>query len=509
MEQLINISITKTNHGFKVKVPFQREQDIVEEFLSQFNQYETKWNPRQRKKMMALKSKYYTWNKHTFEYGIPISQYNAFLKHLAHNGITITAIPTTHLESNFGAPNKVYVHESFNLKEKQVKPCDFITSAGSIKILPAQMGFGKTVLGLYSSAKINMRTVLLAASTHCNAWEKDSKIVYENHSREVVKICGNAALKKLISNAQNGNSLPSFIIITITTFREYLTEYEETGKSTYGCLPMDFFSVIGAGFRISDECHENIHFHFRMAVETNCPKILYLSATIESKKAFNNMLYTTLFPLDSRYTDLVWEKYIKVTALGYTTNRPENIKCIGKSGFYHHATYEQWIMSNKDRFQNYKEMIYFVFLKGFIEKYQPGMKCLIFMATVDICKIMASFLQECHPELKVSAFVHEHDDTVSASNDVLLTTLQKSKSGKDIKGVATIIFTVAVDSQETNIQVNGRLRPISDRWPNVDPMVYYMLNLDIPHHVRYWSSNLRVLRIKSKSVEERRLRFVL
>lgn len=358
-----------------------------------------------------------------------------------------------------------------------------------------------TACSLYSIAKLKIRTAVIMGSMHVETWLKDARWMYTPESQdELIVIRGKGSLSKLIRSAQNNDILPSIIIITVTTLRDYLTEFEQTNKSTYGCVPGMLYTTLGVGFRITDEAHQNLHFGFRNDILTNVHKALYLSATIESNDAFTNKLYDLIFPRTKRYTGLAWKKYVMVQAVGYRLNKPDLVHCTGGSGYYSHIAYEQWLQKDKGRLLSYLEMIYKILVKGFLDKYQVGQKCVIFMSTIELCRTTAEYLQARIPQLTCADYTGEHEDIVLHTNDIVVSTPGSTGTGKDIKGLVMALNTVAISKREANIQILGRLREIETLFPGVEPVFYYLVCIDIAKHLQYHNSRVDLFRQFAKNV---------
>jgi hypothetical protein len=333
---------------------------------------------------------------------------------------------------------------------------------------------------------------------HLDTWKREASNVYKDVSK--IKIVrGAAQLKKYIADGLAGKLDVDIFLFSVNTLRDYLSEYEELGYSTYGCDPMDLYKVLGVDYRITDEVHENLHFNFRHDIETNTCDCIYLSATIESDIPFINKLYQTIYPLSRRYQGLEWDAYTDVIAVGFNLKDPRKAKYKGSNGMYSHIVFEDYIQADRERLYHYLSLVREIADKGFMNGYQPGMKLLIFFASIKMCEIAAEFFGELYPHLLVSAYNGDHEDEVLHNHDIVCSTLGSSGTGKDIKGLRTVILTVALKARERNIQVIGRLRKLDKQFPGVDPTFYYLVCKDILPHMNYHFTKKKLLigRVKS------------
>lgn len=392
---------------------------------------------------------------------------------------------------------------------KQETQCISIDHLDRLYVIEDFVVTHNTIVSLYCIAKLRIRTALIMAPMHIETWMKYSKWMFVNGDDEIIVIRGKAQLVKLIAAAKKPKFNKSLIIISLHTLRDFLTEFETDGKSTYGCEPLELYKVLHVGLKISDESHESLHFGFRQAIETHVGKVIYLSASIESHDSFTNKMYNIMLPPKYRYTNVKWEKYIAIKAVGYVVQDDRHIKCSGAMG-YSHTEYEKWIMKSPARQHNYLAMVADVLGFSFIKTYQPGQKALIFMSTIELCSRMAEYLKKTlGDKFTCSDFTTEHEDQVLHTHDIVVSTPGKAGTGKDIHGLVTVISTIAINSKEKNKQMPGRLRPIDKLFPGVEPTYVTLVCLSIPKHMEYHQTRMQDYASLMKSITTYRSRFVI
>jgi hypothetical protein len=495
-----------------VTAHYHDDKQLMKTFLERFSLYDVKFDRRAKRTIRELKAVYGIMLPRYGQYGIIETELENFLSFLKHRGLT---------EKEY----KIIIHTPLNVKNSlvelkdtavpkshQVEIIKFIMSPGKIKILPLQTGGGKTFCALYVIAKEQKRVSITMAAMHVHTWLNDINKFYTN-ADQVYVVRGKKTFVDLIKLAINGDELPPIIIFTVNTIRDYLSEYETEGKSTYGCDPSELYRTLGVSWRITDEAHQNLQFGFRHAILTNVNKILYLSATISSHTPFTNRMYECIFPIEQRYIGLEWNKYIVAVALGYMLKEPRKVKCNGAMG-YSHIVFEQWIMEDHVRLSRYLEMIYKIVNLGFLEHYLTGQKMLVYAASVDMCNRIEVYLRarllhqhNSNRIFTVHAFTGEHEDSVLHTYDIVVTTPKKAGTGKDVKGLVTVLSTVNMDAKESNIQLLGRLRVIADLYPGVDPTYYYLVCLDIPKHQQYHTRKLELFTPLVKKISSLKLQW--
>jgi len=223
--------------------------------------------------------------------------------------------------------------------------------------------------------------------------------------------------------------------------------------------------------------------------------MLGMTATLYSKDGRTKYLYSLLYPESSRIKDIVKiEPHIDVYAINYRFTTMKGIRYKRSQG-YSHILYEQSIMLRSRLLRSYLDMINYYTQYGYIHRKQPGQKCLIFCASVELCSIVANYLAERYPKLDIRTYTQDDDYSNVLEADITCSTILSSGTAIDIPGLITSINTIAIDSKTSNAQTFGRLRKID----GVDTRYYYLYNSSIDVHRRYHKNRTDLLRPISKS----------
>ncbi len=483
---MIRFKITKFTHSFKVQVQFQNDKYIVAEFAARLNEYQNVFNTRKKAVEKVYKATYASYSNVTLTYGFLLTLYNDFIDHCNFYKVKPDEISITILPVVIGAPITTELTSSFQLRDYQIPIASFVLENKKLRVLPVQTGIGKSALSLYCIIKLNLRTTITTSAKHLGTWIKEIQWMYLDYADKIFLIKGKKDLVKIIQLAKDNNFHYDIILISNNTLLNYIKEYELLGYSTYGCEPHEFYELLKIGFRIVDEAHEFLHFNVRHTIETNVNKILFLSATIDGNDPFINRIYALLFPHSERYLKLAWDKYTIIKVVSYGLREPNLAMYNGTRG-YSHVMYEQWLMKDLNRLENYFKMISNLILMYYHKNYKVGQRLIIYVSTIKMTELLVLHLLTISQlnNYKISEYTGIHEDTVLKEFDIIITTPNKCGSGKDIKGLVMVISTVAVIKKEKTIQMVGRLRSLNDQYPNLDPVYYDLVCSDIPKHLYY------------------------
>lgn len=349
-----------------------------------------------------------------------------------------------------------------------------------------------TALALKATQEIGTRTFLIIRPMYIDKWIGDVEAFFVTEPGDVMVIKGGASLKRLIELGQADELKAKFIICSNATLRMFLEEHEQyNGEvSSYGVSPSELCAVLKVGLVIFDEVHQDFHFNYRMFSYINVKKTIALSATLDPDDRTLKRRYQTAFPMELRSPPVEYDKYIEVQALFYSMESMNKVRYKNFFGQYQHVMYEQSILKDSKRMENYRRMIARVLKFDYIRVAQPGMRCVIYFATVDMCTQMQEYLSKVFPDRVIRRYVSEDDyHTNLMGAEIIVTTLQSAGTAVDIPNLAVNIMTVALNSKQSNIQGLGRLRRLKD-FPDFTPKFVYLVCTSIDKHIKYHQEKL-------------------
>lgn len=399
----------------------------------------------------------------------------------------------------------VPVKSGWTPRDYQVPVIDYITQDGALKFVGLGTGLGKTSVSLMAISKIGLRTLILIKPTYLEKWYFDVTNVLDVPSERINVIKGGTALQSLIELNKISQDDSDFIIMSISTFHNYMSTYEKYGKEIrelgYGCLPEDFFELCKIGVVLIDEIHQLFHQQSTAMLYMNCEKVIALSATLFSKDKYQEEKYSLVIPKEIRYKETLNEKYIYVTAISYSFHHPDKIRCTEfNSNMYSHSAYEKSIMRNPTVLNNYLNMIADQVYNGYIKRYQKGDKCLVFAGTVKMCILIRDRLREKYPDFSIEKYTQEDPYENAIEPDIRVSTSLSISTGIDIPGLTTTIMTNRIESIQSSRQAIGRLRKINNR----DVHYYYLYCEQMDKHVRVHNNSKSTLGVVAKNFSERK-----
>lgn len=377
------------------------------------------------------------------------------------------------------------------LPEQDYATCISVDNPTRLYIAENYIVTHNTLCTLFALSQIKQRTLLVIKPMYIKRWLDDvaSKNGIINLSpKELVVVRGSEALASVIKMGLDGTLNYKMIIVSNKTMQLYFKDYlSGTNMEKYmGVKPQELFDVLKIGVRIIDEAHQDFHQCFMTDLFTNCPKTIELSATLIPDDPFLKSMYELVYPKQDRFGGGVLAKYVDVYSVPYRMDHSNNQNVrVSNRGMtsYSHGSFEESIMKNKKRLENYISMVVDLTENHFIKKRYSDYKLLIFAGRVELCKILADRLSEIYPKLKIGKYTQEEDYSVLAELDIIVSTPMSSGTAVDIPRLQVCINTVAIGSTQANLQMIGRLRQLRD--VPVNPTFLYLYCVDIPKHMEY------------------------
>lgn len=351
------------------------------------------------------------------------------------------------------------------------------------------------------------RAVVCVLPRYYQKWQIDLQANLDISPKQIMPVEKTSQLKGLIHIAkeQGSKKLPPLIVLTMTTIRAFIDDYEADPVGCvqdYGCAPWELWKFIGAGVVGIDEAHEHLYSVFKIAMFLHGPRFIALSGTMRTEDDFQEKVQQTIFPRFKRYLEVKMEKYIDVEFIGYHFTRDLlwkiQYKAFGRPE-YSHAVLEKSIIRYARLLNGYIEMVTQILDWDYLKRKQNGDKAIIYVATVDMADKFILALTTRYPDLKVNRYCAAQGDKYEdlLASDISVSTLQSSGTAVDIPGLICNVCTTMVNSSKANIQVLGRLRKLGDK----KVTLYMPFCKDIPTHFKYTQFRYELFADITKSIK--------
>lgn len=384
---------------------------------------------------------------------------------------------------------EIGVKSSYEPRPYQIPYVNYLSDAeGPIsRLVGLQPGDGKGIISMFGMAAHSRRVVVIVLPRFMGKWRDELIQKTTLEKSDIVNVNGSKQLKDLLAMKEGGHKLPKVTILSNRTYQDWLSAYEKDGEDLlsqgYACTPDTFYEHMGYGIRLIDEVHMHFHACFRSDLYTNGAICFNLSATLLNKERFMVQMYELMLPSKWRIADREVVKYVNVHALHYQLKDPDRVVYNERgSSMYSHNAFEVWLCKRDKSLETYLGLIERCIEAGYINNTREKKRMIVYLYRTDLVAYTASVFQKRYPQLNVKFFVAEQPIENLLCSDLCFTTLGSAGTALDIPDLVSVCCTVAVGSQQLNVQAMGRLRRLDD---NPDLNFYYFVCDDVPAHVSY------------------------
>lgn len=372
------------------------------------------------------------------------------------------------------------------------------------KFVGIKTGKGKGMCAISALSRIGERTMIIVRPGYIEKWVTELHEKLDIPIESIMVIQGTKHLQTFLDMCVEGGLENNRIaILSNRTYQNWLKAYEEFGEDIdqlgYPFTPDELFERYKAGIRLIDEVHLDFHLCFKADLYTHTRKCISLSATLDSRDPKTKELYQLAYPARSRGPEMVFDKYVDTYSVTYYLDSDRVFKTQEyNQSNYSHIAYEKSILRSQPFFLSYANMIKTILDHSYIKKKKEGQKAIVFASSIAMCTKLTEYLRKAYPQFDVRRFCEDDSEENLHDADIRVSNVIKAGTGHDIKGLITVVLTIAIDSMQSNLQIFGRLREIK----GADTDFYFLTCQDIPKHKNYHRNKLELLKPESKSFTE-------
>lgn len=397
-------------------------------------------------------------------------------------------------ENQYADRLKLAVRRVDKLPEQDLMTCISIDHPEHLYITTNYVVTHNTYCALKAASIIGGRVLISIPTRFFNLWMEalgaGEKQVLDLKDEEVLFVQGSKDLRMMMDMAI-ADQLDGIKVIVVAsrTMELYIEAYERTNGDLDGLYPLDpnqLYPVLDIATRIKDELHLYLATNYKEELHLHCPKSISLSATLEDG-SFRDKIFQIMFPKEMRSPETEYLRYIDVVALMYTLKDKDKVRYSHRgSNDYNHIAYEQYILKNRPIWFGYFKLIKEWVDYAFLSCRQPGMRAAIFADSVEMATEIMDSLKDVYPDVDIRRYAASTGDDYHYAReaDILVTTVKSFGTGFDVENLFVVLMTTALRSQNTNVQVLGRLRPLKN-YVGISPVFYYLTCVDIIKHMTY------------------------
>lgn len=484
------VPITVSHLGFRVKVSRQHAvlagtNVSLTNYVRRYN--ETQWDSRNRRLLVMRQYRHYDTAREMLY--LPRCDLQLFLDFLTEYGVSgeIDVVPPC-----LGSPVDIQIRPEFPDKDVfQTQAIASVTTDDPLSGIAAPPGGGKTYAAIKALSILGRRSLITVAGL-TEQWVRAIRKFTTLGEDDVYLIQGADSLRRLHDQIDK-TLFPKIIVASIPTLRPYAQDPEVEA------LYSDFDSLmhhLNVGVRVIDEAHLNFHANYICDLRLNPAKTIVLTATFDNARPDVKKIFDTHYPPEIRFGEGKFDRYADVYAYEYGTGRNDTPHHRFKTPQgYSHVKFEMWLLKHPIKMEQAWAKWRYPISANYDNIRAPGERALLLFATRAMCEEVQKRITAEYPHLTNTLYMQEHDDDVLERYDVIISTIKKAGTGRDIGKLRTAIAYISIDSSPTNLQVFGRLRKLPD---GTVPEFAFLYHRDIPAQVRHADKRRAVLQGRAR-----------
>ena len=441
-----------------------------------------------------LYRRYVHYDKKTETLYIPRYDFEEFCRYLDANRIPFSV---EHVALQRGLPVEIPLKPHVrDRNEQQTDAIDYlVNSPESLRGLSLSTGLGKTYCATKAMSLIGLRSMVCVGGL-IDQWKREIFNFTELGDEDIYVIQGAPSMTKLLLKIDK-TIFPKIILCSLGTIRAYAI-----GADSYENYPhfTTLFDLLRVGVKVIDEAHLNFFLTLMLDLQLNAAVNIALTATFDRDDPQVKAIFDSHYPKLMRFGEGIFNRYIDIYSYSFTLGGMVPGHAYTTTMGYNHSKFEEWLTRRgKTHLEHIYRRVYLPAIHAhYLNLKRPGQKLLILCSSIVMCewlrkRLLVDLLK--NDTLVIDLYTYETDDSVLTDADVIISTPGSAGTGTDIKGLRTVLMTIATGSDTTNKQTLGRLREL----PTKDTPIYaYTWCRDIPQHCNYQETRINTFKARGR-----------
>ena len=359
-----------------------------------------------------------------------------------------------------------------------------------------QTGKGKSYVGVKLTTIFNCPTLVVCDGL-VEQWVDNYKEKTDIDPDRIYVLQGINSLRRLWEMIKHKEPLPQVLVVSLKT----LTRYSRYKDDNYRKFPRinDCMKALKIGYAIFDEIHLNTRAIVMLLLALNINRNVFLSATPERSDKDEQKIFEIIFPKGLIGGASKYDRYVDTVIRGYDldTHIPDaKFETYGYG--YSHTRYESKVLSSAPLLDTFQDVVEHAIRYDYLNyRIEGKTKCLVFVSTVRMAQELAARFSKIFPKVDIRSYTADSpiDDLYDA--EIVISTPKSCGTGKDIRGLITVINTVSMSSNPGLQQMFGRLRKIDDG--KIQCRFIDLINTTVGQQMRHFWAKNKVFKNCSKS----------
>ena len=366
--------------------------------------------------------------------------------------------------------------------EIQKNSIDFLKGDDHQLGLNLATGVGKTFCVAYASTELNLKTLIITPNESLKQqWLATYAKMFDYRPKNLMNIAGSNIMDAIMRDEVNEADV---YFVNHQTLRSYLSQ-----NSPF--MLKSFFQKLKIGIKVYDEAHMEFSNILLMDTFSNTDRTWYLTATFGRSDKSEMQCFKRAFQSVIGYGEVESKALKRKHVIYHVVNVFSAITPRDRS----------WLMGypgfTANKYGKYafgldkRDIVYKTILEILTKTKDLEGKTLIFVPLIDNVDEIVKRLKKDFPTKSVAAYhskVPKDEKESAEKKDIIVSTIKSCGTGRDIKGLRSIICAEPVASKVVIEQTIGRLRPYAE-----DKDTYYwdIVDRSVPPITWWWKGRYK------------------
>ena len=345
----------------------------------------------------------------------------------------------------------------------------------------------------YASTELGEKTIVITPNSSIKSqWIKTYSTMFDYKSSELCNIAGSNIMEGLEEKYINPADV---YFVNHQTLRSYI--------ANHGAYRLrQWFSKLGCGIKVYDESHMEFANILLMDFLSNVNRTWYLTATFDRSDKSESICFKQAFSSVDTYgkaeSQEVRRKHViyHIVKFNSRISYQNRAKLMGWPGFsankYGHYSI----------FEDPNDTLYKAILEILNKTTEMEGKTLIFVPLIECVDEVVKRLKKDYSIKSVAAYhskIDKEEKESAEKKDIIVSTIKSCGTGKDIKGLRSVICAEPMASKVIAEQTIGRLRPYSD---DKDTYFWDLIDVSIQNLIWFHRSRFKAIEPLVKEIVE-------
>jgi len=355
-------------------------------------------------------------------------------------------------------------------------------------------GWGKTFCVIYTCVKLHLRALIITPTDGLKIqWMNTYQKMFGFRESELCNISGSGIIQAILNDQLKPAEA---YFVNHQTLHSFLNQ-------TNGYVFHQFFKKLNIGVKVYDESHMDFANILLIDFFSNTDRTWYLTATFDRSDKSESKCFKRAFQSVIPYGEEESKKVKRKHVVYHAVNVYSKITAHARAQLMSYPGFSSVKYGRYALFQDKSDTLYQTILSILKKTKDVEGKTIIFLPIIEGVDEVVRRLKTDFPEKSVTPYHSKMDKEEKEEGlikkDIIVSTIKSCGTGKDIKGLRTVICAEPIASKVVTEQMIGRLREYA---PDKDTYYWDIIDRAVPPNTWWHRSRMKKIETLVKEIHQ-------